>query len=312
MQEGYQPPVEPVAERPETKDIRVLIEGLQDDPIVQRERALLAEDPELKELYDAIIVRDDKERLKEKSFQQLADLTQRYFGTPSFSFAWIKEYIQKRKKLERFEDYVASLTPVRSDREGFPEFKSPEKVGFAKSFGPYDVLCHAERFVYASFAEIAHGMAQGRQWTLDVEDIAPRAHIVMNDIANVAGRCTEEEPSCMKRYIHNMFDFEHGKKILAVYFASIFDTPEQAQSVMTSGYGGGQAAQRWDSIDGAICYVDRNYTPRSTEDFQEQKRKEQELSKVFYERMVALFHETGIEPPLSIEIRIKDSAKRVM
>jgi hypothetical protein len=165
---------------------------------------------------------------------------------------------------------------------------------------------HAERFVYGSFAEVGHLMSQGPdQRRLSIEDIAPRAQIVMQDVANMVARVSGDG-SFVKKYIQNLFDWGNGKKILALYLASVFDTPQQARDALSIVGGNPRIAQRWEE---AFTYYDRSFKPNSTEEFNTQKNKDKEQTQVFRERMQRLLKDTGIEPPFSIEIRIKDSAR---
>jgi hypothetical protein len=134
----------------------------------------------------------------------------------------------------------------------------------------------------------------------------------MNDIANVVAR-TKPEASYMRKYLVNMFDYENGKKVLSLYLASVFNTPEQAQSLISSAGGNPFYAQRWDNegTGELLVYKDKTFTPTSREEWLAQKQHEEELSKLFVDRMKEILKDTGIEPPLSIEIRIKDHAKQV-
>lgn len=274
-----------------------------EDSMVKKERESIARDPELQSTYDGIIEQDNFDHLREKSAAQLTNLEERYFGN-------LKEdeeaFKQKERKLQLFVEFVEGLTPVRADMDEYAEYVSPERSGTVTSYGPQDKIVHSERFVYGSFAEIGHMMSQGpHQRQLDVRDIAPRAQIVMNDIANVVARTAPNE-SFVKKYLNNLFDYENGKKILALYLANIFDTPQQAKTLLAGTGGHPQIAQRWED---SLAYYDKTFKGNSADEYIEQKKRSEELTKTFLERMKKILEETGIEPPLSIEIRIKDSAK---
>lgn len=280
----------------------------QGDPIINAERERIAQDQEFQAMYSEIIEQNNFGRLREKSAIQLDGLKKRYFGRkPSFWNLKEKEvFRQKEKKLQRFTEFVESLTPVRADRNKYEEYLSPARSGNINSYGPQDILVHAERFVYGSFAEMGHWMSQGLdQRQLDTDDIAPRAQIVMQDIANVAARVSGDG-SFVKKYLQNLFDWDNGKKILALYLASVFDTPQQAHDALSIGQGHPQIAGQWEEY---FTYYDPSFTSGSTEEFLNQRAKDQQLTQVLRERMQKMLEDTGIEPPLSLEIRVKDSAK---
>jgi hypothetical protein len=263
--------------------------------------------PEVQRLYKEIFENGNVEALRKKSERQLRELTDQFFQEAPFYNLSARR--RKKKKLKVFEDFVSGLMPVRADKNQFAEYLSPDQTGEVQSYGVYDELVHAEEFVYGSFAEIGHLMSQGpNQRELDKSDFGDRAQIVMNDISNTAAR-VGPEGSYMEKYIANTFDFQQGEKILAVYLASVFDTPEQAQDMLSRAGGNPDVAQNWDRIDNRLHYRDESFEGDSTEAYQEQDGRDQELSKVFVERMKRMLADTGIEPPLSLEIRIKGHAK---
>ena len=281
-------------------------ESLAKDSIVEDEKKLISEDSELERLYQHIIEKGDFRVLQEKSAKQVNQLSDRYYG-PTTLRSFI-ERRHKKAKLKLFEEFVKNLAVVRADSKKFDEYKSPEQTGEVKSYGPYDIMAHSEQFVYGSLAKIGHMMSQGgNQNTLDTNDIAPRAQIIMNDVANVAAR-THQGESIMKKYINNMFDFENGQRILALYLASVFDTAEQAEDVLSRSGGIPSQAQRWDSTFPPI-YHSRTNRPSTQEENRAQIEAEKELSQKFLTNMMSILAETGIEPPLSVEVRVKDSAK---
>ena len=171
----------------ENRQMGALRAELAVDPMLAKERELIAQDPELDRAYREIVENDNQAFLREKSAAQVTEMEQRFFGP--FSIFKIGERRRKKAKLEEFRRFVDGMTPVRADKNDFDEFKSPERVGVASSYGAQDILVRAERYVYGSFAEIGHFMSRGKnQRELDRADIEPRAQIVMNDVANVQAR----------------------------------------------------------------------------------------------------------------------------
>lgn len=298
--------VKTAATRKSLADLVELREKMAEDELIKTEMSLIDGDPELKELYTALIENFDFDRLREKSNIQLKALHQKYFA--GISFFNFKERQKRREKLEAFEALIESLHPIRSDEAHYEEFLSPTLTGYASSYGQSDTMVRAEHFVYGSFSEIGHNMTRGQHGQrLDPKDIAPRAQIVMNDIINVRPRVKEGE-SFMKKYLTNMFDYETGKKILAIYLALVFDQPEQAREVLRTAAGELETAQRWDQLD-RLRYVDQSVTPSLPEEYIQLREKNEALTKAFTARMKALLAEFGLEPPLSLEIRVKDKAR---
>jgi len=287
------------------KRITEIREGLSEDHIAKDEILRIKANTALNSLHKAIIEDEDIEILRKKWLQQIKQLTNIYFEWIS-SFRLFKMR-QMKSKLKAFERYADSLTPVRADANDFEEYLSPERSWKISSFGPQDVLVRSERFVYWSFAQIWHNMSKWpNQRILDKEDIVSRAQLIMNDVAVVLAR-TPRDSSYMVKYLINMFDFETGKQILALYLAIVFDTPEQAQDML--GNVGVAEAQRWDS-DMFLHYSDSAFRANSREEYLQQEQLEKAKTAVFIGKMKDILEKTGIEPPLSLEIRVRDRAKR--
>jgi len=281
------------------------MEKFKNDDAVRAEREKIAKDPELNFLYHEIIEKGNFDLLREKSAEQLEELSKRYFG--KFSIFKLGEHLRKKEKLKSFETFVDSLEPVRADKNNFPEFKSPKESGKVASYGPQDIIVRSEEYVYGSFDKIGHSMSKGEnQHVLDEKEIVPRAQIIMNDIANVVARSSGE--SYAKKYLNNTFDYDSGKKILTLYLASVFDNPQQAEDVLSRAEGQAMTAQRWDS-EGMLNYRDSTFADMTPGAYQQQQKREEEMMQTFLGRMKSMLKDTGIEPPLSIEIRVKDSAK---
>jgi len=245
--------------------------------------------PKTAEAYEAIMLREDPDFLKEKSEQQRDQLRELYFGE-------LPEWLQfaKRNKLKVFEDFIEQLdvviggTPAIKDID---QFKSPQRTGVFSSYGASDVLVRAERYVYASFRQISHHMAGGTdQRVIDSENIAKRSQIVMQDISNMGMRASKTKQGRLGHYLNNLFDYQTGKEILALYCAYVFDTPEEASKTINAN-NQSSVAQHWDSIFS----------------YGKDKVREQQI----LTRMEELLEMTDIEPPLSLEVRIRDFADPV-
>jgi len=282
---------------------------LLDDPLVKKELNLISQDSELKDLYQNIIINSDFDKLREKSESQVSNLEKIYFS--SISKYDIDALNQKIEKLASFTEFIERLIPIRADSNDYPEYKSPELTGEFNSYGPADVIVKSEQFVYGSFSKIGHLMSKSNTHDniqpriLDVQDIAPRAQIIMNDVENVPAR-TKGGESYVQKYIENLFDYENGKKILALYLACIFDTPHEAEDLFSQAEGYPVKAQHWEQF---LTYHNTHNEIHSTEDFLKHQAEDLEKLNSFKKKMTILLEDTGIEPPFSIEIRVKDYAK---
>ncbi len=221
------------------------------------------------------------------------------------------------ERLAQFRGFVAGLAPIRGDRPNlaYDEFVSPRISGSISSFGPSDVLVQADRYVYGSFDGIAHAMS-GRPegaYRLDENDLRDRAQIVMQDIANVIPRAVNAP---IGKYLDNVFDYQNGKEIIARYLSMVFETPDEARSFLRSN-NQMQQAQLWDRgmlHAGAVADIpyqdgDTAETIRARYDAEELASKAR-LAQI-ESKMKRILAETGIEPPLSLEIRIPDRVKIV-
>ena len=173
---------------------------------------------------------------------------------------------------------------VRSDKRDTDTFESPRRHGNTSSIGPQDILVQADNYVYASFDQTPHYMARTsqNQREIDPNGIEDRTELVMQDIANLHARYSD---GLAKAYLSNTFDLETGKDILAEYLAYVFESPEEA-----------------------IKFISLNNHPRDTQRWDtllDEPENERVISK-----MKELKKELGIEPPLSLEIRIRSFAKR--
>ncbi len=65
-------------------------------------------------------------------------------------------------------------------------------------------------------------------------------------------------------------------------------------------------AQRWEDF---LTYSTMDSVTSSAEEFKRLKKRDKGLSEVFVARMKEILRDTGIEPPLSIEVRVRDKAK---
>lgn len=257
------------------------------------------DDPALWEQYRALLLEGDRDALRRKSLAQAGELQEVYFGATSEPRMWNirarRERREKEDRLERFRQLVRSLKPVRGDRRNASVFESPRRTGNISSFGSVDVLVQADNYVYASFDRMGHHMSrEGRR--IDERDIEERAEIVMQDAAEISTRAENGKCDFLRSYLRNMFDYENGKEILALYFALIFESPEEARRFIEA-YAQRAYAENWEEyIEGETRGNDGGIIP--AERTAEIVRGLKELHKRF-----------GLEPPLTIEIRIPDAAK---
>lgn len=284
------------------------IEKYTADPIVIEEQRALDDNPDLKRLYQQIIEQGDTVVLREKGQRQVQELQQIYMeGTNFFN---VREKRSKKKKLDMFVAFVDSISVVRRDARDVKKFKPPVDTGNVSSYGAYDVLTHSEEYVYASFDAFAHLMARGSSdvHQLDMDRSAP-AEIVMNDVANVGPRANREGIPMMQKYLANTFDFETGKQILAIYLATVFETPDQAAAILNSAGGAPQIAQQWDTFTKPFSYTSGREAADAAEYYRIAQEDEAVVSAAI-DKMKKLLERTGIEPPISMEVRIRGTATK--
>lgn len=262
--------------------------------VTERAQTEFADDSSLEALCNSIFIEGKLDWVKDKTTRQIKTLTRMYErGTPFFN---ISEKRRKKQKLADFEQFVASLKPVRADnRQGIAEFKSPRQTGNIQFYGGLDILVQADAYVYGSFDKIHHYMAGGATYELDEQDIADRATIVTQDIEVMM---TRDHQRVLRKYITNLFDYTQGKKILALYLASVFDSPDEAVAFIARN-NDSHAGQLWPHGYG-VNYFD---VP-GTEESVSEKRLQEIIS-----AMKVIMQETDIEPPLTLEVRVRDSAK---
>jgi len=269
--------------------------------------------PDTRKQYEAIIENGDRGALEQKCARQIDDLKRQYFGELSIKTLW--QYPEKRKKLQSFRAFVDGLKIFRRDHAKVKgAFKSPEQIGKISSYGADDLAVRSDRYVYGSFDQLRHYMTRGSDddvYELEPSDADDHGEIVMQDVANISAR---EPDQPMRSYLANLFDYKNGKEILALYLASVFDTPQEASAFFDQN-NSPHAAQRWD--EGMVNYPAHVMIPYpehpapnfSNADYEQQTRalEEKRLPHIV-EQMRALKQTMALEPPLSPEVRIRDQA----
>ncbi len=261
---------------------KTIFEGLK--PLLDE----LEGDSEVSNLYEKIILKHDREVLKKKSELQYKELESHYYGKIP---ALLQP--QKRKKFEEFREYVANLALIRGDVDiALKELKSPRITETTRSFGTRDIATQADAYVSTIFEDLPRHMEGGereKQVIIDKEGIEERSELLMQDIANIEGRSRER---VIERYLTNLFDYKTGKEILALYLAKVFNNPQEASDFI-KGANVPIYAQMWD----------KGYLERDVHEDARVRTLE------IVDAMKEIFHETGVEPPLSLEVRIRDSVK---
>lgn len=266
--------------------------------------------PDANARFEEILVDGNPDALRENGNRQAEKMRA----------AWERAVTQNptiAERLSAFQDFIGGLQPIRGDRPNlaYDEFVSPRVSGNISSFGPQDVVVQADRYVYGSFDGIAHAMS-GRPegaYRLDEDDLRERAQIVMQDIANIVPRAGVEP---VGRYLDNVFDYQNGKEIIARYLSMVFETPDEARSFLRSN-NQMQQAQLWDrGMLHAAPVADIPYQDGDTAESIRARYDAEELASKarlaqIESTMKRILAETGIEPPLSLEIRVPDRVKIV-
>lgn len=273
----------------------------------------LSENSEVNRLYKEIILNENLVVLKEKTAKQIEELSRLFFKYPRIFH--IRYNLVQKEKLEVFTEYVETFKPIRNDNGNHDEFKCPELTGNLNSYGGLDPLVKAERYVYASFDRMAHQMSgklgvSPNTVELSEEGFEDRAQIVMNDIANVSPRALRQGGGLMEKYLTNLFDYEGGKKVISLYMALVFDAPRDVEYTFDGNTS--LMAQLWDKDDdffelGNDYDLQRGKT--SMEASEIRKTVITEKRRRFGRNMKRILRETGIEPPCSLELRIRNQVK---
>lgn len=284
----------------EIKDTLITEKGQKNTSFLEAAIQEIANNPALAAQYQDILINNNNEALKEKSSEQLVALLAQYYEGADEQD---KEVL--RKRLEEFQSAITALHPSRGDKASisFAEFQSPRLTKKVASYGERDIIAQADNYVYASLSELRHYMTEhsGQKYQLSESDAMQRGQIIMQDIANA-----NEPTGLVKRYLNNLFDYKTGKEILAVYLASVFKTPTEAFTFVNKN-NHPNTVQHWQKAN--MLYYPTELLPNLEQPIttldKEAKIKESEIA----ERMRKIYNTLGIEPPLSLEVRIRDSAK---
>lgn len=253
------------------------------------------EDPDFLRRFQTIVLDGDRDALIKKSEVQRSQLAALYFP-PGLTDA---EISLRKKKIEAFEGMIKESWIIRSDPNKYDTYKPPLQTGNYSSFGLRDALVQAHRYVYASLDLFPHYMASDYlNWIhFDRKEIMNRAELVMIDIAYLSSR---EEGRVAEHYLNNLFDLETGQDILALYLAYVFDDESKAEDFLRRFNHMGIKVwdtDLWRSKIMEIQELDSGPPQFSEEDV-----------RTIQEKMINVFELIDMEPPLSIEVRIRGEA----
>lgn len=253
----------------------------------------LRQHTEIARFCQEVFVNGDQTLLKTKSQAQLRKLTADYFS--GISLFNIRERNQRRQKLESFRKFVYEQKVVRNEyQQHLSEMKSPRESGIATSFGTPDIVVQGDTYVYASFDKIPHNMSRGANYELDKPEALIRGELVMQDIANLV----HGYEHLLQRYIENIFDYQQGQEILALYLAMVFDNPTQAEEFIAHN-NHPKFAQNWD----------REGMQSRTSLYIKDKELAEQEAELLRSRMKQMRDIYGLEPPLSLEVRVRGHCK---
>ncbi len=277
-----------------TKHIPKTIKARLSDSDIKRVTEALdkefAESPEQREVFEQILIEGDRKALENKTKKQLTQINTHYFGKHPLRHP--VRTVKRQAKRKKFQKFVNALKPVRHDKKEFDVYKSPRTTGEIQSYGAQDLIAQADAYVYASFDGIRHHMTRSNEYLreLDSGEMESRGEIVMQDMANIEARHHDLPTSA---YLNNVFDYKQGKDVLATYLAMVFESPQEATEFLQRN-NRPQIAQHWER---AIT-TSTNTLPAGV------KRNDARYTEI-RERMKEVLAKTGIEPPLSLEVRIR-------
>lgn len=275
-------------------DARTFAERVHPDVLGQVRPELLTNDardfntecaahPSFRNIYERIVLGKDRALLEQKTARQYEALLERYASS---------DIPGGEERLAAFNEYIGAMRPVRSERrKDIDVLKAPRLTGTTSSFGPQDAFVQADAYVYASLDGLRHAMAANGETYLVDTDVAERGELIMQDIANVGTAGMGNADRRYRDYLANLFDYAQGKRVLALYLASVFESPAEAEHFFQA-FQGPRFAQTWAQIDGGYA---TDKVPA--------ERLERIVS-----RMRTLMEETRIQPPMSLEVRVRDTA----
>ena len=280
------------------------------NPLLDDAAKELHDDPALAASFRTIILEGNRGALKEKCRRQIEDLQRAYFGQVP-RLAWFRRR-KLTENLERFRRWIGDGNVIRQDGRlpHLEEFQAPYLTGNVNSYGYMDTLVQADKYVYASLDVIPHHMTSGtkeHQAVIDTQDANARGEIAMMDIAHIAHRHDEHggKSHACAAYMRNLFDFEGGKEILALYLAFVFDDPREA-FIWINGSSDPNTVEHWDERTD-----ERGHQFRDEEGQWQWASVPAERTREIVKRMVFLLQKFGLEPPLAAEVRIRDRANIV-
>lgn len=260
---------------------------------IEQAQVALDNNPETAAAFKDIIETHNQEALREKSQQQLDQLTQEYFGKSSFweqTLPWKKkertaELAGKKTKLETFKQFVNELKPVNKEAvTEKPDTQAEDDLVKADDYvaggfvGPDQAAFGVDRFHTASSSE------------MDISALEQSGQIVTNNIYFIANRIPGEEIA--ETYLNNTFDYQTGQEILAVYMASVFASPEEAGNFLNDNYNKNDIAWNF------------RLRPKMGEYSAAHERRREEI----LQATKKIYGQTGILPPTNLEVRLDRAA----
>lgn len=249
-------------------------------------------------LYQKLIIDNDFKVLIKKTKKQITQLENIYYSK-------IKLFERKKtKKLKIFENEISKLKPIKSDdiSQIKNEFLCPNITKKIRSFGYQDIIILSPKYVYGSFNKIfTHNMSQNNPIILNEKDILNKTQIVFIDISNIIPLANNRKRNFLELYLTNIFDYNYGKKLLAIYLAIIYEDWNEVKLINIFNKSK-KYAQSW--FQQNIPFDSKLFDPYKLKFVDITNRKNE-----IFQIMEYINKETGIEPPLNFELKILNSAK---
>jgi len=291
------------------------------------EKALqgLRQDLGLRRAYQDILVKNNREILENKSQDQLEKLTQDYFGQTTFwerALPWKKKRVeqerqQKEARLDTFRKYISELKGVISSPNNEAALSDQERqISNEAAFTNVSLLDQRQNLLSGS------RLFEPSDTKIKKSALKDSGQIVMNDLDHMAKRTVPERT--LPSFINNVFDWETGQEILAVYLASVFDNPEEATRFLNDPYN--KNATGWSfrlkpakfDIPGDLR--ERQSKPGLTNEERDDIGTEILISKTnqgiasnvraeeISRKMAKIWDKTGLYPPLNLQVRVAKMA----
>ncbi len=279
----------------------------------------------LRRAYQDIMVKNNREALEEKSEVQLKQLQQIYFGEPTFlekTLPWKRKQVEaerrdKEERLQKFRQYLESSQAMLCEQN--PEMTMSDQESQISNEPAYSNLALLDQTNKPISGTRFYEPTDSK---IKKSKLRETGQMIMNDLDHMAKRTSPERT--LGGYLNNVFDWKIGQEILATYFASVFESPEEAARFLNDPYNKNNTGWSFRLRPEKYKTPDQVKKQQSKPDLTEEEREDlgmealiaktkqgissnaraEELTK----KMAKIWDKTGIYPPLNLQVRLEKKA----